>query len=49
MTRQTRTLLLMALIATLAVVGLGALAGRYQRVLSSREPAVRAAPVAPRR
>ena len=36
MTRQTRTLLIMAVMAAAAVVLLGMIAGRYEKTLASR-------------
>jgi len=51
MTRQTRTLVIMAVIAAAAVILLGVTAGRYEKALASRRQAVApaASPAAPAR
>jgi hypothetical protein len=51
MTRQTRTLLIMAVIAAAAVILLAVTAGRYEKALASRRPAFApaASPASPAR
>jgi len=46
MTRQNRTILIMALLAAGAVIALGVLASRYQRMIAARPAETRTGPAA---